>query len=168
MDIGAKGENKVVLGELAGSFLSVATILANKAAEVALEENPLLRQIFEDAEILPDGVVALWMGQNHLITGVVETEQDIFIIWIFATHWQLDEEILRFVHGGNHVGMEELRDVAIDVDFVAEMNLDVEVGFVDFLLEHLDELAVFGDGAHIGAAVHEMRRSDHVGDAMFA
>ena len=74
MNIGAKSENELVFGEFLDSFLWFAAILTDNAAKVALEENSLLCQIFEQSKIFPDGMIALWMGENHLIAGIDEAD----------------------------------------------------------------------------------------------
>lgn len=62
--------------------------------------------------------------------------------------------------------MQECSNVAIDVDFVAEVDVDVEVAFFDILAKLTEKLAVFGAGTFVRAAVDVMRRGNDVGDAL--
>ena len=111
-------------------------------------------------------MIAFWMGENNLIARIIEAENNVLVILIFSAHWELDEQVLAVGERRNGAAMQERRDVAINIDFVAEVDIDIKVALLDVLAKLAEELAIFGTGAFIRAAVYEVWRSDDVGNAL--
>ena len=58
VDIGADAEHEFVLGDFLRGFLGMATILADKAAEIALKKNALLIKLSDLFVVLLEAMVA--------------------------------------------------------------------------------------------------------------
>ena len=94
MNIGADAEYEFVFGDFLCGFLGVATVLANKAAKIALQKNALLIKISDLFVVLLEAMVAFWMSENDIPALLFEVKKNVVILLEFATHRELDEKIL--------------------------------------------------------------------------
>ena len=93
MNIGADAEHKFIFGDFLRGFLGMATIFADKAAEIALKKNTLLIKLSDLFVVLLEAMVAFWMRENDVPALLFEIKKNIVVLLEFATHWEFDEKI---------------------------------------------------------------------------
>lgn len=92
VDISAKAVDEAVFDEFFDEFFGGLVVLADDAAEVGLEEDALFVEGEEFGIIGLHGVVAFGVSENDVPAFLLEREEDVLEIVVFAAHRQLDEQ----------------------------------------------------------------------------